>query len=156
MVSLRKTRYAYTVCTQVSKPQTSFVGSCFYCARSKALLTFLNKSNNCISYKDTLTILKYWEDMVMKEECSTVQLINKAVTHSSIDNIDDEMESIFYTFQTQIYSNQKFLPNKLQQIQLMSKRIIPGQLKNCLKFSSRKENDFHSGQDILIVNQLIC
>ena len=43
-------------------------------ARSKALLTFVNKSNNCISYKDTLTILKYWEDMVMKEECSTVQL----------------------------------------------------------------------------------
>ena len=74
----------------------------------------------------------------MKEEFSTVQLINTAVTHSSIDNMDDEMESIFYTFQTQIYSNQKFLQNKLQQIQLMSKRINPGQLKNCLKFSSRK------------------
>ena len=102
----------------------------------------MNKSNNCISYKDTLTILKYWEDMVVKEECSTVQLINTAVTHSSIDNIDDEMESIFYTFQTQIYFNEIFLPNK-QQIQLASKRIIPGQLKNCLKFSLRKENDFH-------------
>ena len=156
VVSLRKTRHAYTVCTQVSKTQTSFVCICFYSiTRSKALSIFVNKSSNCISYKDTLTILKYWEDMVMKEECSTVQLINTAVTHSSIDNIDDEMESIFYTFQTQIYSNQKFLPNKLQQIQLMSKRIIPGQLKNCLKFPSRNETDPHSCQDVLIVNQLI-
>ena len=92
----------------------------------------------------------------MKRECSTVQLIDTAVTHSSIDNIDDEIESIFHTFQTQIYSNHTFLPNKLQQIQLTSKRIIPEQLKNCLKFLSRKENDFHSCQDILIVNQLIC
>ena len=52
----------------------------------------------------------------MKGECSTVDLINTAVTHSSIDKIDDEIESIFYTSQTQIYSNQTFLPNKLQQI----------------------------------------
>ena len=78
------------------------------------------------------------------------------MTHSTIDNIGDEMESISYTFQTQIYSTQKFLPNKLQQIQLILKRIIPGQLKNCLKFSSREENDPHSCQDILIENQLIC
>ena len=156
MVSLRKARYAYTVCDQVSKPQTSFVCSCFYwIAQSKALLTFMNKSSNCISYKDTLTILKCWEDMVMKGECFTVQLINTAVTHSTIDNIDDEMESIFYIFQTKIHSNQKYLPHKLQQIQLMLKRINPGQLKNCLKFPSRNETDPHSCQDVLIVNQLI-
>ena len=110
------------------------------------------KAKTVISYNDTLTILKYAEDIVTKEECSTVKLINTAVNHSSIDNIDDEMESIFYTFQTQIDSNQTFVPNKLQQIQLTSKRIIPGQLKNCLKFPSRKENDFHSCQDILILN----
>ena len=69
----------------------------------------MNKNNECISYKDTLNILKHWEDMVRKGECNTVQLINRAVTHSSIDNIDDKMESISYTFQTQIYFKQTFL-----------------------------------------------
>ena len=58
--------------------------------RSKALLTFLNKCNCTISYKDTLKLLGYWEDMVMKGKGGTSQLAKGAVTHSSIDNIDEE------------------------------------------------------------------
>ena len=72
-------------------PKQVLLAVAFYCiARSKALFTFVNKSNNCISCKDTLPILKYWKDIVMKGECSTVDLINTAVTHSSIDSIDGQ------------------------------------------------------------------
>ena len=62
--------------------------------RSKILVTYLNKCNCCLSYKDVLKLLKYWEELVKKGQSGITQLEKGAITHSSIDNLDEETESI--------------------------------------------------------------
>ena len=66
--------------------------------RSKQLINYLNKSNVCISYKDITVQNKRWEKMVKNGESGTTILKKGVPTHSSIDNIDEETESLSLHF----------------------------------------------------------
>ena len=69
--------------------------------RLSELLKFLNKSNVCISYQDTLKLLRHWE----KGDSSTLQLAKGAITHRSIDYT--------HTSSTEIYPSSRALGNVL-------------------------------------------
>ena len=63
-------------------------------ARSKEIINYLSKSNSCAPYKEILEHNKAWEEMVKEVKSSTIQLKKGEVAHISIDNIDEETESI--------------------------------------------------------------
>ena len=66
--------------------------------RSKQIINYLTKCNFCIFYNDITIQNKIWEEMVLAGESGTTLLKKGAVTHSSIDNIDEETESISLHF----------------------------------------------------------
>ena len=65
---------------------------------SKQVINYLSKSNFCIPYKDITVQNKAREEMVMDGKNGTTPLKKGAPTHSSIDNVDEETESISLHF----------------------------------------------------------
>ena len=124
--------------------------------RSKTVLTYLNKCNCCLSYKDILKVLRYWDDLVMKGECTTLQLQKGAVTHSSIDNIDEETESIslHFTNSNLFQPNMKIMHDQVKELVNVEKHH-PGIIEELPDITSTLRKDHQQYQDMLILTQVI-
>ena len=75
--------------------------------QNKMMMRYLNKQNFCVSYTDVGRQSKKWENDILNGESSTTYLLKGVSTHSSIDNIDQESESISLHFA----SSNLFQPN---------------------------------------------
>ena len=66
--------------------------------QSKEIIQYLSKMNNCISYDDIRKQIKCWDDMIKLGERRSSKLRKHLTTHSSIDNIDQETDSLSIHF----------------------------------------------------------
>jgi len=150
-------------CPQYRNPKHILLGIVVYrMTRSKALLTYLNKSNCCISYNDVLKVMKHWEGLVKKGKTKKKKLEKGIVTHSSIDNIDEETESISLHFT----NSNLFQPNPGSSIKESSKINVvanhPGTIEELPEFYVGKkigpklfQNYSYNKSSVLVDKQFI-
>ena len=65
---------------------------------SKEIAQYLSRSNVCISYHGIRLQTLAWNQMIKSGEGRTTKFKRRGVTHSSIDNIDEETESLSIHF----------------------------------------------------------
>ena len=123
-------------------PMQVLLGMTIYrLSQSKEIIQYLNKMNTCISYYDIRSQIRTWDDMIKSGEQRTTKLKKHIVTHSSIDNIDQETDtlSIHFTssnlFQTQDDTNDNYEELSVESSHSGSSEDIPSFELNQLVYS---------------------
>ena len=66
--------------------------------QNKKIIRYLNKQNFCVSYMDVGRQNNKWENNLLDGESGTTPLLKGVSIHSSIDNVDEQCESISLHF----------------------------------------------------------
>ena len=66
--------------------------------QNKKIIRYLNKQNFCVSYMDVGRQNNKWENNLLDGESGTTPLLKGVSKHSSIDNVDEQCESISLHF----------------------------------------------------------
>ena len=66
--------------------------------QNKKIICYLNKQNFCVSYMDVGRQNNKWENNLLDGESGTTPLLKGVSKHSSIDNVDEQCESMSLHF----------------------------------------------------------